>query len=43
MRKKILIVDDDSDIIDTFSIGLENTGLFEVKTYNDSAEALSNF
>jgi DNA-binding response OmpR family regulator len=43
MKKKILIVDDDPDITDTFSIGLEDTGLFEVKTYNDSVEALSKF
>jgi DNA-binding response OmpR family regulator len=42
-KMKILIVDDDPDITDTFSIGLEDTGLFEVKTYNDSVEALSNF
>ena len=37
------MVDDDPDITDTFSLGLEDTGLFEVKTYNDSVEALSNF
>jgi two-component system catabolic regulation response regulator CreB/two-component system response regulator ChvI len=41
--RKILIVDDDPDITDTFSVGLEDTGLFEVETYNDSVEALSNF
>ena len=41
--KKILIVDDDPDITNTFSIGLEDTGLFAVETYNDSMEALSNF
>jgi two-component system catabolic regulation response regulator CreB/two-component system response regulator ChvI len=41
--KKILIVDDDPDITNTFSIGLEDTGLFAVETYNDSVEALSNF
>jgi len=42
-RKKILIVDDDPDITTSFSLGLEDTGSFEVKTYNDSKEALSNF
>jgi two-component system, OmpR family, response regulator ChvI len=41
--KKILIVDDDPDITNTFSIGLEDTSLFAVETYNDSVEALSNF
>jgi two-component system catabolic regulation response regulator CreB/two-component system response regulator ChvI len=41
--KKILIVDDDPDITSTFSLGLEDTGLFAVETYNDSVEALSNF
>jgi DNA-binding response OmpR family regulator len=42
-RKKILIVDDDPDITMTFSLALENTGSFEVETYNDSVQALSNF
>jgi DNA-binding response OmpR family regulator len=41
--KKILIVDDDPDITNTFTIGLEDTGLFAVEAYNDSVEALSNF
>ena len=41
--RKILIVDDDPDITSTFSLGLEDTGLFAVETYNDSVEALSNF
>ena len=36
-------MDDDPDITTTFSISLEDTGLFEVETYNDSLEALSNF
>jgi CheY-like chemotaxis protein len=44
MRKnKILIVDDDPDITTSFHLALEDTGLFEVETYNDSVEALSNF
>jgi DNA-binding response OmpR family regulator len=42
-KKKILIVDDDPDITVTFSLALENTGSFEVETYNDSVQALSNF
>jgi two-component system, OmpR family, response regulator ChvI len=41
--KKILVVDDDPDITNTFTIGLEDTGLFAVEAYNDSVEALSNF
>lgn len=42
-KKKILIVDDDPDITMTFSLALENNGSFEVETYNDSVQALSNF
>src|SRR5919108_2701023 len=40
--KIILIVDDDPDVASVFSIGLEDNG-FEVHTYNDPLEALSNF
>jgi DNA-binding response OmpR family regulator len=40
--KIILIVDDDPDVATVFSIGLEDEG-FEVYTYNDPLEALSNF
>jgi DNA-binding response OmpR family regulator len=36
-------VDDESDITGLFSLALEDTGLFEVETYNDPTEALSNF
>ncbi len=44
MRKnKILVVDDDPDITTSFHLALEDTDLFEVETYNDSVEALSNF
>jgi CheY-like chemotaxis protein len=39
---RILIVDDDPDITLSFSIGLEDGG-FEVYTYNDPLDALSNF
>jgi DNA-binding response OmpR family regulator len=42
-KKKILLVDDDPDITTTFQLSLEDTGFFEVETYNDSTEALSNF
>jgi two-component system, OmpR family, response regulator ChvI len=42
-KRRILIVDDDPDITNSFSLCLEDTGLFEVETYNDSALALSNF
>ena len=42
-KDKILVVDDDPDITTTFHFALEDTGLFEVETYNDSVEALSNF
>ena len=36
-------MDDEPDITISFSLALEDTGLFEVETYNDPAEALSNF
>lgn len=39
---KILIVDDDPDIILTFKNGLESHG-FEVDSYNDPLLALKNF
>jgi DNA-binding response OmpR family regulator len=42
-KKKILLVDDDPDITTSFHLSLEDTSLFEVETYNDSTEALSNF
>jgi DNA-binding response OmpR family regulator len=41
-RKKILIVDDDTDVTLTFKTALDNYG-FEVETYNDPVLALSNF
>ena len=43
IKNKILIVDDDPDITSSFDLSLEDTGLFEVETYNDSTKALSNF
>lgn len=42
-RKRILLVDDDRDILTTYRKGLEESGLFEVSTYDDPEEALSNF
>jgi DNA-binding response OmpR family regulator len=42
-KRRILLVDDEPDITNSFSLSLEDTGLFEVETYNDSVEALSNF
>jgi DNA-binding response OmpR family regulator len=47
--KRILIVDDDSDITLTFRTGIESANndsqkwKFEVDVYNDPLEALSNF
>jgi two-component system, OmpR family, response regulator ChvI len=42
-KNKILIVDDDPDITKTFSLVLEDSGLYEVDTYNDPKVALQNF
>lgn len=41
-KKRILIVDDD-DILITYKKGLEDNGLFEVDTFADPEETLSNF
>jgi DNA-binding response OmpR family regulator len=41
--KRILIVDDEPDATFTLKKGLENNGMFEVDTFNDPLEALSNF
>jgi hypothetical protein len=35
-KGRILIVDDEPDITDSFGLSLEDTGLFEVETHNDS-------
>ena len=43
VKKRILIVDDEVDITLSFSLALEDSGLFEVETSNDPLEALSNF
>jgi DNA-binding NtrC family response regulator len=42
-KKRILIVDDDVEITDSFSLALEDSGLFEVDTYNDPLVAFSNY
>jgi CheY-like chemotaxis protein len=42
-RYKILIVDDDPEITKTFSLVLEDSGLYEVDSYNDPLIALQNF
>jgi two-component system, OmpR family, response regulator ChvI len=43
MKKRILIVDDDPDILTTYKKGLEESELFEVDTFTDPEETLSNF
>ena len=43
VKKRILIIDDEVDITLSFSLALEDSGLFEVDTYNDPLVALSNF
>ena len=42
-KKRILIVDDEVDITLSFSLALEDSGLFEVETSNDPLVALSNY
>jgi two-component system, OmpR family, response regulator ChvI len=42
-KGRILIVDDDPDITKTFGLVLEDSGLYEVDTYNDALVALQNF
>ena len=43
VKKRILIVDDEVDITLSFGLALEDSGLFEVDTYNDPLVALSNY
>ena len=43
VKKRILIVDDEVDITLSFSLALEDSGLFEVETSNDPIVALSNY
>jgi DNA-binding response OmpR family regulator len=42
-NKRILIVDDEKDITDTFKNALEQQEGFDVITYNDPEQALSKF
>jgi DNA-binding response OmpR family regulator len=42
-KARIMIVDDEPDVTNSFGLTLEDTGLFDVETYNDSLEALSHF
>ena len=42
-NKRILIVDDEKDITDTFKMALEHQEGFEVITYNNPEKALSQF
>jgi DNA-binding response OmpR family regulator len=42
-KRRILAVDDDSDITLTVKLGLEASGLFKVDTFNDPELALSSF
>ena len=42
-KKRILIVDDDIDILTTYKKGLEDNGLFEVDTFAGPEEVLSSF
>ena len=41
-KKKVLIVDDEPDVTETFKLGLEGCG-FSVDTFNDPQMALANF
>jgi DNA-binding NtrC family response regulator len=41
--KRILIVDDDADILITYKKGLEESGLFEVDTFADPSCRTSKF
>jgi DNA-binding response OmpR family regulator len=42
-KKRILAVDDNSDITVTIKTGLEDSGLYLVDTFNDPELALSSF
>lgn len=43
ITRRILVVDDNPDITFTIKTGLEDSGLFEVQTFNDPRLALSSF
>jgi CheY-like chemotaxis protein len=42
-KKRVLLVDDEPDITETFGLALEDSGLYEVFAYNDPIAALSQF
>jgi DNA-binding response OmpR family regulator len=42
-KRRVLVVDDNSDITITIKTGLEDSGLFQVDTFTDSELALSSF
>jgi DNA-binding NtrC family response regulator len=42
-KKRTLIVDDEIAITNSSSLALEDSGLFDVDTFNDPRIALSNF
>lgn len=42
-KKRIFAVDDNPDITTTIKTGLEDTGLFQVDTFNDPIRALASF
>jgi DNA-binding NtrC family response regulator len=42
-KRRILTVDDDPDITLTVKMGLEDSGLFQVDTFNDPELVLSSF
>ena len=42
-KRRILVVDDEPDVIITLRLGLEDTGLFEVYPFTNSELALMNF
>jgi DNA-binding response OmpR family regulator len=43
VKNRIVIVNDEVDITLSFSLALEDSGSFEVDTYNDPLVALSNY
>jgi two-component system response regulator ChvI len=43
LKKRILAVDDEPDVMLTLKLSLEETGLFDVDAFNDPELALSNF
>src|SRR5918992_5110286 len=42
-KGRIILIDDDPDITKTFGLVLEDSGLYEVETFNDPLTALQSF